>query len=363
MDNVKGPSLVVQQSRARRAENKARMRQERITRKISSMKRACARLPEIKIENRSSMNAVKSGLFARSPVIKTPYYEESEEDFKKLLEALRSSFAPQGAYEEKLVMEIATHAHYGRRGELYEASTVKRNEEARIRQLEEELGICALRQELEAADTRCRVCRRDIEELSHIPEDIAKAAESDFDKYRAALVLIYDALSQHASLATELAMERAWVLGRFHVVLRKDFLFVDPPTELHKKILQRKKDELNQANTECRNLRAKLDVEQGKVQRIMHEDPSRCLLPSKEDLESLDRFYGMHDRQRKKKIEELALVQMMRLNASQVTGVKQIPENGSSSIPKSPEPAPREHSVACVNQQSGGKGEDDHVTQ
>jgi hypothetical protein len=54
----------------------------------------------------SSMNALKHGVFAREAVLRTPLADESEAEFKKMLERFRESFAPRDAFERMLVEKM-----------------------------------------------------------------------------------------------------------------------------------------------------------------------------------------------------------------------------------------------------------------
>ncbi|UCF80613.1 MAG: hypothetical protein JSV08_08925 [Acidobacteriota bacterium] len=51
----------------------------------------------------SSMNAIKHGVFAREAVLRTKLADESRDEFERMLERFRESFAPKDAFERMLV--------------------------------------------------------------------------------------------------------------------------------------------------------------------------------------------------------------------------------------------------------------------
>jgi hypothetical protein len=56
----------------------------------------------------SSMNALKHGVFAREAVLRTPLADESEDEFKKMLESLKEAFGPQDGFEGMLVDKMVS---------------------------------------------------------------------------------------------------------------------------------------------------------------------------------------------------------------------------------------------------------------
>jgi hypothetical protein len=52
------------------------------------------------------MNALKHGVFAREAVLRTPLADESEAEFKKMLERFQEAFAPQDGFERMLVEKM-----------------------------------------------------------------------------------------------------------------------------------------------------------------------------------------------------------------------------------------------------------------
>jgi hypothetical protein len=54
----------------------------------------------------SSMNALTHGVFAREAVLRTPLADESRDEFERMLERIRESFAPQDGFERMLVEKM-----------------------------------------------------------------------------------------------------------------------------------------------------------------------------------------------------------------------------------------------------------------
>ncbi|MDH3890524.1 MAG: hypothetical protein OEV49_05520 [candidate division Zixibacteria bacterium] len=54
----------------------------------------------------ASRNAVKHGLRARDPILKSPHLNENPEEYKRLLDTLYDELKPQGIIQEHLVLKI-----------------------------------------------------------------------------------------------------------------------------------------------------------------------------------------------------------------------------------------------------------------
>ena len=319
--------------------------------------------PSAQAKGRSggNSNAVKSGLFACSPVIKTKYYEESEEDFEKTLEGLKSTFAPQGVFEEALVKELALDFHCRQRGALFESATVRRYQEDAVHQREDEFGIPALKENIEATKERVQALRAECGLLSKLPEDIAQAAESDFEKHRAAFEALYNVMHQNCSLLSQLALERAWKLGRYHFALNDNSLITLTSSEIRQKAIDLTKLELQKTEAVLTRLRYQLKASHRKLKKLMSQDVLCCLLPREQDLEALDRFYSMHNRNMAKTIDMLTKLQFARLNGSRLIGINQPKGNGTSVQAHGSELVRHNWSDAPVNQESPRKEEGEHA--
>ena len=247
-----------------------------------------------------------------------------------MLQGLQSTFAPQGAFEEDLIQRLARDLHFRKRGDLFDNSTVRNNEEERIRDIEKELGIHTIKEQMENTSSHLLECKRIVAELSRIPEDIIQAAQSDFGKHRAAFSLIYDELWQSGSLANKMALERAWKLNRFQLVYGEQGLYSATATELFRSIWQKKNHSIQEAEETLNRLSSELKVKEERLLQRMSQDSLRCLLPSIQDLESLDRFYSMHDRKIAKTIDLLLKVQCARLNGQGLIAMKSLPKHGAT---------------------------------
>ena len=212
---------------------------------------------------------------------------------------------------------------------------------------------------MQAAQERVAARKRDLGELSQIPEDIAHAAESDFVRYRGPLKIVFNFLWENAELATKMTLERGWKLGRFHIALKH--AFNGAPVELYRYIVETKRREVVTLQTELSRLDTELKKKQKELEGIMSEEASRCVVPQKDDLESLDRFYSMHGRKSARLFDQLAKAQWMRINGSQLTIVKGIRGNGSGRIAAGADSSVQVPTVAPVNQQGAPEEGEKHV--
>ncbi|MGA3245845.1 MAG: hypothetical protein ABSE41_14605 [Bacteroidota bacterium] len=301
----------------------------------------------------SEMNALGHGLSAGKSVIKTKYYEESEEDFNNILRELRSSCAPQGALEEEIVRGLAFDVHCARRGELYENAVLRRNEQEAIRRLEAELGIPDLKENIHDAEAQSESVGRLAKSLSLLRDDFAQGTDFDFGKHHDALKFLYEKMWACGDLCVKMLLERAWRLERFHLLIKEDKLSQGPAAAFCQDVVTDIERHMGKKNADVIRMYKELKQKQKEFNRRMPEETMRCLVPHKEDLERLDRFYSMRDRRTAKRFELLARVQCARHNGAQLIVAKSLPGHSCSNAIESSAPS---------SPQSTTKEDTDHVS-
>jgi hypothetical protein len=99
----------------------------------------------------SSMNAIKHGVFAREAVLRTKLADESRDEFEKMLERIRESFAPQDAFERMLVDKMVRALWRLRRLHRFERALAEED----LHRFEKLVNILRYAAALEREWTRC----------------------------------------------------------------------------------------------------------------------------------------------------------------------------------------------------------------
>ncbi len=277
------------------------------------------------------MNALGSGLFSRSPIITTVYYSESQEEFQLLLEEFRNRYAPQGAHEENLVRTLAYAFHSRKRGELYENALIRRNGLERMQELVETFGIPALKKDLQDCKEGIDRSKSMVNAINLLREDFEQGIDFPFSKHLWALEIIYEYIWPNADVATQMVMERGWKLRRFHLLMKENEYPTDSAVNWCDKVNSIIKQQQQQEELRAFQISKELKAKQKELKQSMRRESLLCLVPKKEDLEVLDRFYAIKDRDIARTFDQLAKDQLMRLNNQQLPQGRSLPGSGGRS--------------------------------
>jgi len=88
-----------------------------------------------------SRNAIRHGIFARDLIIRAGGYQENEEEYQGLLEALQSDLEPRGATEHLLVEKITIGYWRLRRLLRYETGVIGKNIEVATKKYRDRKGL------------------------------------------------------------------------------------------------------------------------------------------------------------------------------------------------------------------------------